>query len=152
MTVPARGVSTVAGYVAILAVMTMLTTGLLIAGGDFIQDQREVTVREELKVVGERLSGDVTASERLGTAGTGSGTVRLERSFPADAAGSAYTVTLSDGGGAPQLVLAADQPDVTVTIRVALGEGTTVDENTVQGGDIVVVYGHNPDEVTIRHA
>lgn len=161
MTMTERAVSTVAGYVTILAVMTLLTTGLLVAGGDFVGDQREVTVREELKVVGERLSGDITAVERLGTAGTdGTGHVRLHRSFPADAAGSSYTVSFLDGGSGPRLVIATNRPEVTVTVRVALTEdsaahaGTVVEENTVQGGDIVVVYDTAPDpnEVTIRHA
>lgn len=162
-----RGVSTVAGYVTTLAVMTMLTTSLLIAGGDFVQDQREVTVREELKVIGQGLSGDITAAERLGTAGDdGTGAVTVRRSFPTEAAGTDYRVTVTDSGGEPRLILTTRNPSVTVTVPVSLTEdtspnagvgleGTVVVENTVSGGDLVVEFTDvpesDPNEVTVRN-
>lgn len=157
-----RGVSTVVGYIVILGITAILITGLLIAGGGFVQDQRETTIREELKVVGQRISGDVSTAERLGTVGDG-GDAEIRRALPTDVAGATYTVRITDSGtDGPRLVLNTTEPAVTVSVPIALTkdtaahEGSEVVESEVTGGDVVIrfTYDHtaDPSEVTLQNA
>ncbi|WP_255150302.1 DUF7266 family protein [Halorarius halobius] len=146
-----RGVSTVVGYVVTLGVTSLLVTGLLIAAGGYVQDQREATVREELKVIGQRLSGDVSAADRIGHVGAPSD-VRVRRTLPTETAGTTYSIRLTDSGGAARLVLSADSPSVEVTVPVALSEDTVVADSGAGAGDIVVSFDPgSPNEVTIAN-
>ena len=146
-----RGVSTVVGYIATLGVTAILITGLLIAGGTFVEDQRQTTVREELKVIGQRLSGDVSAADRIGHVGTDSD-ASIRRTLPSNVAGTPYTIRLTDSGGDPRLVLVSENPAVTVSVPIALQEGTDVVDAAIAPGDVVVEFDATPDEVTIRNA
>lgn len=148
-----RGVSTVVGYIVTLGVTSLLVTGLLIAAGGYVQNQRESTVREELQVIGQRLSGDVSAADRLGHVGDPTA-VRLQRTLPSETAGTAYTVRLTDSGGRARLVLASERPSVTVTVPVALSDDAVAVDSGAGPGDIVIEFdaGASPSEVSIRNA
>lgn len=133
-----RAVSTTLGYVLNLAVATLLLTGLLVAGGGLVEDQRERATRAELRVLGQQLAADLAAADRLAAAADPGDTVRVDRDLPATVTGSTYAIEVV-GGTDPALVLDAERFDVTV--RVSLAVETELESSSVTGGTVRVVYG-----------
>ena len=142
-----RGVSTVVGYVIALAIAATLVGGLLIAGGDFVEDTREEVVRQELAVIGQRLAANVEAADRLVVAGEGPPAVAVNETFPEQATGTTYRAELTpeDGG---TLYLNATDPSVSVAIEV--DNTTALRRSSAGGGDVSVVYDATADELVIR--
>jgi len=145
-----RGVSTTLGYVLALGITAVLVTGLLVAGGSFLDDQRDRVVREELQVIGQQMVSGVEAADRLAVAGSSDAAVAISIRLPARVAESGYSVELVPDGGGTAVQLTADNPDVTVTagfvVRTAVDTG-----DSVRGGD-VVVYVTDADALAIRGA
>lgn len=134
-----RAVSTTLGYVLVLGIVTLLLTGLLFASTDFVADQREGTVRSELRVLGQQVADDLSAADRLVRAGDGGTVVTVARTLPDEVTGMAYTVEVKPGVGQPTtIVMASPDPDVTVEVKV--WTETDVVASTLTGGRIEVVY------------
>lgn len=134
-----RAVSTTMGYVLVLGIVTLLLTGLLFASTDFVTDQREGTVRNELRVVGQQVADDLAAADRLVRASDGGTAVTVARDLPDEVTGSPYTVDVDLGAGPPvTVVLESSDPEVTVEVNVWVE--TDVAASTVTGGRIEVVY------------
>ncbi|WP_254840222.1 DUF7266 family protein [Natronomonas marina] len=147
-----RGVSPVFGYVLTLGISTLLVSGLLIAAGGFVEDQREQTSRSELRVIGQQVSADIAAADRLHRT-DGASEIAITRTIPEQVVGSQYKVAVrtdSNGPTVPYLELTATRPEVTVEIGVA--SETAVAESTVSGGEIVVEYESGPDELEVSNA
>lgn len=132
-----RAVSVTLGYVLTLGIVTLLLTGLLVASGEFVADQRENVVRDELRVVGQQVAHDLGAADRLVRASEGSPEVSVGRSLPPEVAGSSYAVTLAPGTPAT-LVLRSSNPVVTVEVLVRVE--TAVESSSATGGRVAVVY------------
>jgi len=141
-----RGVSTALGYVLNLGVATLLVTVLLLSAGTLVEDQRQRAAETELEVVGERVSADLAAADRLARANDPT-TVRVEADVPRRVAGSPYDVAVNESGSG-ELVLVAEQADADVT--VPFDSTTAVAASTVGSGDLAVVYhpGNDTLEVT----
>jgi hypothetical protein len=146
-----RGVSTTLGYALTLGISTLLITGLVIAGGTYIENQREQAIRTELNVLGQQVASDVQAADRLSVASDGSGIISVRRSLPDRVAGSTYTLTVVDADSTddsdpttasdvdPYLRLRSGDPEVTVTVDLAIIGDTWPDTpEPVQGGRLVV--------------
>lgn len=132
-----RGTSTTLGYVLTLGITSILITGLLFGAGGLVEDQRERTVRSELQVLGQMVAADVSAADRLATAGDATGSIR--RDLPPTVAGSSYTLeVVSESQTETYLRLSTDDPAVTVEVDMALR--TTLVESSVTGGRVVVTY------------
>lgn len=135
----ARAVSTAVGYVLVLGIATLLVTGLLFAGSDFVADQREETLRNELRVLGQQVADDLAAADRLVRASDGRTAVTVTRDLPETATGSSYSVEVVPNGGSPTtIVLTSADPEVTVEVTVRVE--TAVDATTVTGGRIAIDY------------
>jgi hypothetical protein len=133
-----RAVSTALGYVLSLGIASLLISGLMIAAGGFVETEREQVVRSELEVVGQTLVADLEGADRL--ASTIDGTVSVRSSLPRRVGSATYSITLTDeGGGVTTVTLAAPTVDVSVDIRLVTN--TPVVEATLEGGELVVVYG-----------
>lgn len=135
-----RAVSPVFGYVLTLAIATMLVGGLLVSAGGFIDDQRRNTAQSELRVVGQQISADISAADRLART-DGADDTRVTRRIPSEVVGSAYTVEVVDDGGptSPYLALRTTRPEVTVEVGIASKNPVAVG-SSADGGRIVVVY------------
>lgn len=129
-----RGVSTVVGYVLNLGIATILITGLLITGASVVTDQRERAVRAELDVIGNRLAADLETADRLLRAGEGEVTIRS--SLPETVAGKQYQVTILATGDAVTLELETSSPSITRTVSV--GNTSTIETGTVDGGEVII--------------
>lgn len=142
-----RAVSTTLGYTLSLTVATLLVGGLLIAGGGFVEDQRERTVRNELQVIGQQVSADVAAADRLASTDGTNDRVVVSRNLPNEVTGVRYTIAVESDGGETYLTLSTDSPDVSV--RVDFAAETSVAETDISGGDIQVTL--MDGELEVQH-
>lgn len=136
-----RAVSAVLGYIMMLAVVTLLISGLFFAAGNFVEDEQERAIRAELEVVGNRLAADIAAVDRLALSAGSSGAAELTSDLPRSTAGKTYQVAIDEVSGASgvyHINLSTSDPVVEVNVRVR--SETTVDTGTVSGGDVKIVY------------
>lgn len=140
MTSTDRAVSPVFAYTLTLGVTALLITGLIMAAGGYVDTQRERTIENQLQVIGQQVSADVAAADRLARTG-GTQDVIVARSLPGSVVGSTYTVQVRQDGPPPTeyyLVLESTDHDVRVTVGIATV--TTVEASSFGGGDIEIVY------------
>lgn len=145
-----RGVSPVFGYVLTLSIATLLVGGLLISAGGFIEDQRRNTAESELSVVGQQVSADIAAADRLNRT-EGAERITIERRIPRDIVGSTYTIEVVDGGGptSPYLELSTNNPEVTVVVGIASASPVEVGASAGGGRIVVVVDGSGSDRKVV---
>jgi hypothetical protein len=117
--------------------MFILVTGLFIAGGDFVSEQRETSIQTELEVVSEQVVADISMADRLAQTMSGNETVRVRRSAPDRVAGSSYAIAV-EGGSDPKVVLRTVDPAVEVTVPIR--NETDLEMTTINGGPLVVNY------------
>lgn len=143
-----RAVSTTVGYALTLGVAALLITGLLIAGGGFLEDQREATTETQLEVIGEQVSADISSADRLSASDADE--VNITRNLPDSVTGSQYTISVRTS---PQthLELRSVDPEVTVRVDVAVQEASLV-ATDIGGGNIQVSYNRTSDELVLRNA
>lgn len=148
-----RGVSPVFAYVLTLGITTLLIAGLLIAASGYVEGQREAVGENELKVVGQQISADISATDRLART-EGASDASVQRDIPRTVVGSTYTVHVrTDGAGPthPYLELTMTDPDVSVSVGIALAPGSELVESSVGGGSIVVVYDDATGQLEVRN-
>jgi len=134
-----RGVSTTVSYTLTLAISALLVTGLIVAGGDYVDDRQEQVIRGELTVIGQQLASDLAQVDRLNvSADSADPTIRLNQSFPERVTGTGYRITLRPNGGSPEVELRSVDPEITV--RVGLVTETDVRESTTNGGRVQIRY------------
>jgi hypothetical protein len=135
-----RAVTSTLSYVITLGIATVLVTGLLIAGGQFVGDQRKEVIRTEMRVVGQQVAADIQRADRLVQAGqaTGSPTVELTQQYPQRVTGSSYEIHLVPNGGNSHVALNSTLQSVTVRVNVT--NETSLVESRSNGGTVRVVY------------
>lgn len=145
-----RALSTVISYVLALGIVALLTTLLFVSMGGFVDGERQQTTRSTLEVVGNAIAADIETADRLAQASGDSGTVELAAAQPERVAGTQYTIAIEQvaADGRYAITLRSSGPDVTVTVPVTTRTG--IDETTVDGGDLEIVY--EGDALVIRNA
>lgn len=143
-----RAVSTTLGYTLNLTVATLLVSGLLIAGGGFVEDQRERTARSQLQVIGQQVAADVAAADRLANTGGTIDSVIVGRDLPETVTGAGYSIAVKSDATGAYLTLSMTSPDVTVRVNVT--NETSVAETGISGGDVRVVYDPSTDELEVQ--
>ncbi|MFD1587293.1 hypothetical protein ACFR9U_09875 [Halorientalis brevis] len=128
-----RGQAITLNYAMGMAIGVILITGLLIAGGTFVTDQRESAIRTELRVVGQQIAADVATADRLSQSTEGNSTVRLERTMPETVAGGTYNVRVVASKDA-HLILTTENP--AVRVRVDLVNQSDVQDTAINGGTL----------------
>ncbi|MCO8267657.1 DUF7266 family protein [Haloferax prahovense] len=131
-----RGVSTALGYVLTLSITVVLISGLLVAAGGFVSDERERVTETELDVVGNRLAAGIESVDRIGAA-PGESRVEATVRLPPRVAGTTYTIEVVSGSP-NELVLTSTDPEVTV--RVPVKTETSLAASRADGGDVVISY------------
>jgi hypothetical protein len=125
-------------YTIGLGLALILVTGLLIAGGDFVDNQRERAARVELQVLGQQLSADMSTADRLAQTAESDETVTVRRSFPETIAGSGYRIRVVERPNAVLRLTTDGDPGVTVTVELA--NQTSVAATNVSGGNLRINY------------
>lgn len=129
-----------------LAITTLLITGLLIGVGGFIEDQRTRAIESELRVVGQQIAADVQAADRYVQANSTAFTIR--RDVPNDVVGTSYTVSVVvDSPRETYLRLTTNDPNVVVEVDMALENG--IEETSFTGGSVAVTYDDGTDKLEV---
>jgi hypothetical protein len=145
-----RAVSTTVSYVLALGITTLLATGLIFAGGQFVSDQRERAVRTEMQIVGEQLASDIEQLDRIVSANpTRIDTGEIRHRMPETIAGESYVVVLRDGPNV-SLLLRTENPDVSVTNPIR--NRTAISPSVTTGGTVVVRYDAGENEIEVDDA
>lgn len=138
-----RGVSTTLGYVLTLAITAILISGLLIAGGTLVEDQRDRVAQEELAVSVEQLAAGLNEGDRLAQSADG-GAMRVRVWLPGRVAGGAYTLEISNeptGADQPaRATIVAVAQNANARASVSLRTGVPVANRTLLGGPVVVSH------------
>lgn len=142
-----RGVSTTLGYVLALAIAALLITGLLVAGGDFVEENRRLVINQELRVVGQQLGASVEMADRLVQAGGTGTTVRINKSVPAQVTGSEYRIEIVEESD-PYLRLNSTDPAVSVDIEIE--NATALGASSANGGTVTIT--RDGGKLVIRNA
>jgi hypothetical protein len=124
-------------YTLGIAIAVILITGLLIAGGNFIADQRDTAARSELRVIGQQLATDIEAADRLISAAGNDGSVRVRRNLPTAVSGSQYDIELVEESN-PYLVLTSSDPDLSISVEFT--NFTAVRGADIGSGSIAITY------------
>lgn len=146
-----RSTSVILNYILVLAITTILITGLIIAGGNFVEDNRERVIHSELTVIGNHVAGNLEQVDRLVQAseddvGDDPEVAHVNQSFQDEVTGSHYNVLLDDGDPV-QVVVNSTQPEVSVRVNVTIQ--TDVRKSHADGGPISVYYDEDSDELVI---
>jgi hypothetical protein len=144
-----RGLSTALGYTLTLAITAVLVSGLLISGGNFVEDQRERVIETELEVVGEQLATHLNAADRLNQSAAGARNISIVQPFPADVAGTSYRVTLVEQA---EPVIRLETSDAEIATEVELTNTTAMAQSRASGGSVVIEYDPSQDAVVIDDA
>lgn len=157
-----RGVSTAVGYVLALAITALLISGLIVAGGNFLDGQRDRVVRDQLNVLGERVASGVENADRMAGAADDSPVVFVRVALPSRAASTQYRIRVDNTTGAMasdrpyayDLVLEAVGSEAAIEQRVPIRTHHRMIERTVTSGDVVVGYydetGDGRHELVVR--
>ena len=140
-----RAVSVTVGYVLTLAISALLLSGLFVAGGSFVETQRERAAHGELTVVGERIAADIGTVDRVASSASSPGNLTVDRTLtlPDRAAGTVYRIRVSAGDTGGTVALESDRTDATVEVPFRTSEGVAVENATVSGGDLRIRWDPN---------
>ncbi|WP_423751283.1 DUF7266 family protein [Salinirarus marinus] len=150
-----RATSVTVSYVITLGISVVLISGLVMAGGNVLEDQRDGASRTGLRVAGQQLASDVATVDRLVTAGTDVD-VSLVSDLPARIAGEAYIVEIRAHPTLPEVaVLTLTAAESEVVVEVTVRHRTPIRLPTrVSGGRLRIEYDADaaPAEVVVRGA
>ena len=141
-----RAVSVTVNYVISLSLTAILISGMLVAGGSFLEDRRESVTRGEFDVLGEQLAAGISQADTL--AATGAEELRVAVHLPDTAAGSSYLVRVTEvsppddpptAGEPGEYVLSFASPATDLTRNVTVRTVLPLTETEVPGGRIVIV-------------
>ncbi|MFC7214600.1 hypothetical protein ACFQO4_10995 [Saliphagus sp. GCM10025334] len=147
-----RGVSIAITHVLTIGITTVLIAGLLISAGSLLESQTDRSAQQSLETIGERLSGEISAVDRMTTE---NGSANLTAEHPSMVASNRYTITLLDNetcADQPLLTdatncmrLSAQSADVDIYVPVT---APVDDGSSVSGGTIRIV--HDGDKVRLE--
>jgi len=147
-----RSVSFVVNYVLVIAITAVLITGIIIAGGSFVEDQREQVIAGEMRIIGNHVAGNLEQVDRYVRAGLGPPSdAYINQSFGTDVTGSTWSVELDKRGDTSQVVVNSTRPEVSVRVNTTVQ--TDIDEDSYsETGEISVAYDPSSNELVIRDA
>ncbi|WP_423997740.1 DUF7266 family protein [Halorubrum trapanicum] len=137
-----RAVSVTVGYVMTLAISTLLLSGLFVAGGSFVDTQRERAAQGELTVVGERIAADIGTVDRLVATAQSRENLTVDRplTLPNRVSGTGYRIRIAANGTQGTIALESEQTDATVEVPFRTSEDVAVRNTTVDGGSLRISW------------
>jgi len=141
-----RAVTVTLNYILVLAITAVLVSGLLVAAGAFVENQRERVIEGELSVIGNHIAGDVEQVDRMVRASSARpDQAEINQSFQRTVSGTGYSVRLEPNPD--RIVLESVSPTVTVSVNVTVQ--TDIGESSAPGGDSSVQYNGAADTLVI---
>lgn len=145
-----RAVSTTLSYVLTLSIAAILVSGLLLAGGSYVDERREAVVEDELTVIGQQLAAGLERADRLVVAGgEGNTELNVTQNLPNKVTGSGYRVSLDAGNS--EIVLESTSSDISVTVGFV--NRTAIRDSTAQCGRVQIHYNTSasPNALEVRN-
>lgn len=144
-----RGVSFTVSYVLTVGIAVLLVAGIVLAAGQTVQSQRESTVRNAATVAGDQTASTIMGVDRLVRASNESNLTNVNStlSLPASLAGQPYRVSLNVSDDEGYVLVETDSPSIAV--RTPLLVNVSVDDATVVGGEVHVVYRRSTGNLTL---
>lgn len=143
-----RSLSVTVNYILALGISAILVTGLLIAGGAFVEDQREQVIEGELSVIGHHIAGNVEQVDRLVTAADDNpDAAYINQSFQRSVTGATYNIEVAEDPD--RIILSTSHPDVQVEVNATVNND--LDYDAAAGGGTVSAY-WDGDELVIDNA
>ena len=146
-----RSVSFVVNYVLVIAITAVLITGIIIAGGSFVEDQREQVIAGEMRIIGNHIAGNVEQVDRYARAGPTS-EAYINQSFGTDVTGSTWSVELDERGDTSQVVVNSTRPEVSVRVNATTQIPVDTVNSYADSGEISVAYDPSGPVLVIRDA
>jgi len=144
-----RGVSITVSHVLAVGITALLISGLLMAGSEFLANERERAIDDTLRTEGSRLASELTTVDRAIVDAKAQGSapnVSLLVHHPESVSGTSYLISLSkdgdclgDGNASIScLEIRADTSRVSVKRTIPWRNSTSVRESSVSGGPILI--------------
>ncbi|SFG05044.1 hypothetical protein SAMN04488063_1264 [Halopelagius inordinatus] len=137
-----RAVSTAIGYVLTLTISAMLVSGLLFAGGQYVDDEREQVTRGELATLAEQLAASLADADRMAASGDADA-IRVAAELPTRVAGNTYLVAVSNeatpSGQPNRTVVTLTSSGLDVSASVTFPTTRDAAPGELSGGPLVVV-------------
>ncbi|WP_396613471.1 hypothetical protein ACH9L7_17765 (plasmid) [Haloferax sp. S1W] len=132
-----RGVSSTVNYIQVLAIATLLISGLVFVAADIVVDQHDRATTEGLTVVGTHLAAELEATDVLVRSTDGNGTVERTVDLPSVSGGD-YTVFVSGSGPSYTLTLTTTESGHSVSVPFV--SDTPVNSTRVEGESVRITY------------
>lgn len=148
-----RGASTALGYVLTLGITLLLVVSLFSVAVSIVDTERSRTVNSELSVLGNRLATDLSTADSLVRAADDPRTVSLTTELPDRVAQGQYRIRIDEQADKPayaryRIILESDVAETSVVVD--LKTGTTIEETTISGGSVAIVYDQSSDTLTVN--
>lgn len=141
-----RAVSTALNYVLLLGILSILLSVIVVGATDYVEQQREDTVRSELTVQGNRLAADLATIDSLAATAD---TVRVRASLAEQVGRSNYRLRITEASpdDTYRLTLVSTDPGVGVTVQVRTSR--SIETGTYSGGDLWLSYDPATDTLEV---
>ena len=151
-----RGISRLVSYMLTVSIAMLLITGLLFAGGQLVEDQRDRTLQSQLTVVGHQVAGSLEAADRLVRTSADIPnemederihTLQMTPSLPERVVDSLYTIEVENDA-----IIVSETGPGAVSVTVPYKTHTDVATGRVSGGSIVIEYDQSDQKLVINNA
>lgn len=153
-----RAVSVAVTHVLTIGITTILISGLLLAGGNLLDQQSDRAADRELRTIGDRISTELATAGERGNWTDSNVTIRTQH--PSRVVGSGYTVELEELSSGDEcferqgydgcVVVTGHERDLVAEVPVSTPDGVDVEDGTALGGQVTVQYWDHNSTVTIR--
>lgn len=151
-----RGVSTALTHVLTIGITTVLISGLFIGTTDLLESQQSRAAYQEMETIGDRMAAEITAVDQAAER-TPAGNTSILVEHPRTVAGGTYRVQLANNTGAcdtwePDTCLILSASETSQDVEVPFRATTPVENTTVNGGDVRIVYDGATGKITLEGA
>ena len=142
-----RGVAEGVSVVASIAIL-FLFSGAIIGSLNVTSQGAEIAQRNQIMSEGQKVAGELAKVDRLVRSSNSNGQIGRHISLSDRIGNRQYEITtVTEADGDQKLILQTANEELKVTIPY--GTQTTVEETTVQGGDIYIVRKAGSNTITI---
>lgn len=143
-----RAVSPAVTQALTIGISTILITGLLVSGGQYIEERQENTVRTGLQDIGSGVTSDLVRLDQFPT-GTLENELSFTSEYPDRLAGQGYRIEVVDGSPVT-ITVSSTVESLSTTVRFE--SDTDVCDSTVGGGTVTVAYNQGSNCLEVRES
>jgi hypothetical protein len=135
----------------LLVVVALLVSSLFVGVGGLVERQQERAIGSQLETVGNGVAAALTRTGRLGNAGGTHTDVVVTKTLPDTVAGTQYLIDI-DATAPPRYTLTLQSVEPELQTTVVLRSSVPIQETTVTGGRLQLIYDPATDRVEVHDA